>query len=75
MFSKQISVVRGQSLNLTEILNRCASPLDLVARPLVTLVEEVEFKEGVMEKSRRSLLKVKQSIKTWTSSRPLFSSC
>jgi hypothetical protein len=75
MFAKQISVVRGQSVNLVETLRRCGTPSDLVARPLVTVVEVVEKEDGVVAQTKRSLLKVKQRIQTLSQSRPWFTSC
>ena len=50
LFTKQLSVIRGQSLNLIEILNRCESPSQLVKRTLVTVVEETETGLGLFKK-------------------------
>jgi hypothetical protein len=75
MFAKQISVVRGQSVNLIETLRRCGTPAELVSRPLVTVVEEVEKEDGVVAQTKRSLLKVKQRIQTMSRSQPWFTSC
>lgn len=75
MFAKQISVVRGQSVNLIETLRRTGTPAELVSRPLVTVVEEVEKEDGVVAQTKRSLLKVKKRIQTMSRSQPWFSSC
>lgn len=75
LFTKQLSVIRGQSLNLIEILNRCESPSKLVQRTLVTVVEETETGLGLFTKrGKESLEKVKRRIKEWKST-PLFTSC
>jgi hypothetical protein len=64
MFAKQLSVIKGQSFNLIEILRRSGTPCDLVARPLVTLIEESEvMTQGIVQKSKKSLHRVKQSCK------------
>lgn len=74
MFSKQLSVIRGQSHNLIEILRRRGSPADLVSRPLVTIIEETEADDGLVSRSRRSLARVRQRIQT-LQLKPFFSSC
>jgi hypothetical protein len=74
MFAKQVSVLRGQCFNLIEILNKEGStPLDLVSKPNMTIVEEPvdESLDGIME---RSLQRVRNQIKK-LASRPFFSSC
>jgi hypothetical protein len=75
LFTKQLSVIRGQSLNLIEILNRCESPSQLVKRTLVTVVEETESGLSLFKKRGiESYEKVKRRIKEWKST-PLFTSC
>lgn len=74
-FTKQLSVIRGQSLNLIEILNRLESPSHLVKRTLVTVVEETETGLSLFKKrGKASYEKVKRRIREWKST-PIFTSC
>ena len=75
LFTKQLSVIRGQSLNLIEIINRLESPAALVLRTLVTVVEETDT--GLIlfkKKGKESYEKVKRRIKELKST-PFFTSC
>jgi hypothetical protein len=75
LFTKQLSVIRGQSLNLIEILNRCESPSSLVKRTLITVVEETESGLGLFKKrGKASYEKVRRRIRAWKRS-PIFTSC